>query len=302
MMNQPKATPVDGILLVNKPQGMSSNKVLQKAKRMFGATKAGHTGSLDPLATGMLPVCFGEATKICQYLLDADKAYETTGMLGVKTDTSDATGAVIATVSDFSISDSDIQCILQEYRGTSKQVPSMYSALKHKGMPLYYYARQGLEVEREARDIVISQLELTGFDGTYFSLNVHCSKGTYIRNLVEDIGDALGVGAHVTRLHRPYTGGFVNQHMYTLEELECLSMDEKLACLLPMDEAIGFMPQVVLNDDQILALRQGRIVTNLEHDVLADCLKIYDTNQRFIGLGAVLANGDLKVKRLLAFS
>ena len=176
----------------------------------------------------MLPICFGEATKICQYLLDADKCYETTGLLGIKTNTSDSTGEVIAQVEHYCVSETQLNKVLSQYKGNIKQVPSMFSALKHKGTPLYRFAREGIEIERKARDVLISQLQLNDFDGTQFSLTVTCSKGTYIRNLVEDIGDTLGVGAHVTRLHRLYTSGFQNMPMYSLDELQEMSLTQKL--------------------------------------------------------------------------
>ena len=228
MMN-PKTTEkriVNGILLINKPQGLTSNAVLQQAKRLFHAQKAGHTGSLDPLATGMLPLCFGEATKFSQYLLDADKCYETTGLLGIKTNTADAMGDVIARVDDFTISIAQLQSVLDTFLGTIKQVPSMFSALKHQGKPLYKFARDGIEIERQAREITIHDLQLNAFDGREFKLTVSCSKGTYIRNLVEDIGNRLSVGAHVTQLHRVYTAGLASEPMFSLDELAEKSSEE----------------------------------------------------------------------------
>lgn len=294
-------TSVDGILLLNKPQGMTSNGVLQKVKHLFGAKKAGHTGSLDPLATGMLPICFGEATKICQYLLDADKCYETTGLLGIKTNTSDSTGEVIASVENYCISVSELNDVLFHYKGHLKQTPSMFSALKHKGQPLYRYARKGIEIERDARDISINELELNGFNGREFSLTVLCSKGTYIRNLVEDIGDDLGVGAHVTRLHRVYTSGFEQMPMYTLDELQEMSLTQKLNCLIPMDKAVDYLKQITLSEDEILTIRQGRTVTGKMTVEKADCVRLYDEKAQFIGLGEWLINGNIKAKRLLSF-
>lgn len=292
---------VDGILLLNKPQGMTSNGVLQKVKHLFGAKKAGHTGSLDPLATGMLPICFGEATKICQYLLDADKCYETTGLLGIKTNTADSMGETIASVADFSISAKQLQDVLIRYKGTVKQVPSMFSALKHQGKALYRYAREGIEIERSAREISITQLELNDFDGKQFSLTVSCSKGTYIRNLVEDIGDDLGVGAHVTRLHRVYTSGFEQSTMYTLEELLEMSPAQQLACLIPMDKAVDYLSAIILSDEEILTIRQGRMLTDKMQDDITDCVRLYDAKSQFIGLGERQANGSLKAKRLISF-
>lgn len=298
---KPAENLINGIFLLNKPEGISSNSALQKAKRLFGAKKAGHTGSLDPLATGMLPICFGEATKICHYMLNADKCYETTGLLGVKTNTADSTGEVIASVSEFSISEAELITTLSGFMGNTKQVPSMFSALKHKGKPLYRYAREGVEIEREARDILVNHLQLNSYDGTRFSLTVGCSKGTYIRNLVEDIGDSLGVGAHVTRLHRVYTSGFEAMPMYSLDDLQDMSLLQKQDCLIPMDKAVDYLPQVILSDDEVVVLRQGRSLPNRMNVEVADCVRLYDEKSQFIGLGEQFINGDLKAKRLLSF-
>lgn len=292
---------IDGILLLNKPEGITSNVALQKTKRLFGAKKAGHTGSLDPLATGMLPICFGEATKVCQYLLDADKCYETTGLLGVKTNTSDSTGEIIAAVEDFSVSEEQLNAILLQYKGSIKQVPSMFSALKHKGTPLYRFAREGIEIERQARDVLISELHLNNFDGKQFSLTVRCSKGTYIRNLVEDIGDDLEVGAHVTQLHRVYTSGFEHFPMYSLEQLQDMSLIQKLDCLIPMDKAVDYLTKIILSEDEIFTIRQGKVIAKKMNVEVADCVRLYDEQSQFIGLGERQTNGDIKAKRLLSF-
>lgn len=295
------STKIDGILLLNKSQGMTSNYALQKAKRLLSAKKAGHTGSLDPLATGMLPVCFGEATKICQFLLEADKCYQTTGLLGIKTNTADATGEEIARVDMFTISSQQLIEVLEKHKGVIKQVPSMFSALKHQGTPLYCFARKGIDIERPAREILISELELNAFDGVQFSLTVTCSKGTYIRNLVEDIGDVLGVGAHVTHLHRVYTAGLNDMPMYSLDELEAMSLSERKACLIPIDRAVDYLEQVTLLDDEVITIRQGRAITNKINVELADCVRLYDARAQFIGLGERSTNGTIKAKRLLSF-
>ncbi|MBI2785695.1 MAG: tRNA pseudouridine(55) synthase TruB [Legionella longbeachae] len=292
---------IDGILLLNKSEGLTSNRALQKAKRLFGAQKAGHTGSLDPLATGMLPLCFGEATKVCQFLLDADKCYQTTGILGIKTDTADATGEVISRANAFHIPKSQLTDVLAQHRGLIKQIPSMFSALKHNGTPLYRFAREGIDIERKARQILISDLQLNAFDGIHFSLTVTCSKGTYIRNLVEDIGDALGVGAHVIQLHRVYTSGLDNMPMYSLDDLETMTLPERLDCLIPMDRAVDYLQQVSLLDDEVVTLRQGRVIRNKMSIEVVDCVRLYDANAQFIGLGERNTNGDIKAKRLLSF-
>lgn len=293
---------IDGILLLNKSQGMTSNGALQKAKRLFGAKKAGHTGSLDPLATGMLPVCFGEATKVCQFLLDADKCYQTTGLLGIKTNTADATGDVIASVDSFTISEPQLIQVLEHHRGVIKQTPSMFSALKHHGTPLYRFAREGVHIERTAREVLISSLTLDAFDGKHFSLTVTCSKGTYIRNLVEDIGDALGVGAHVTHLHRVHTAGLNDMPMYTLDQLEAMSITERTTCLFPIDRAVDYLDKVTLCDDEVITIRQGRAVTHKIGVEVADCVRLYDMRAQFIGLGERDTNGTIKAKRLLSFN
>lgn len=300
-MKTNKSLAIDGIFLLNKSEGMTSNTALQKAKRLLGAQKAGHTGSLDPLATGMLPLCFGEATKVCQFLLDADKCYQTTGLLGVKTNTADAMGDVTARVDAFTVSEKQLLDVLMQHTGHIKQIPSMFSALKHNGTPLYRLAREGIQIERKAREILISDLQLIAFDGVQFSLTVTCSKGTYIRNLVEDIGDALGVGAHVTRLHRVYTSGLEHMPMYSLAELEKMSASERMDCLVPMDRAVNHLEQVTLLDDEIVTIRQGRVITNKIGVEVADCVRLYDERAQFIGLGERNTLGDIKAKRLLSF-
>ena len=302
MMN-PKTTEkriVNGILLINKPQGLTSNAVLQQAKRLFHAQKAGHTGSLDPLATGMLPLCFGEATKFSQYLLDADKCYETTGLLGIKTNTADAMGDVIARVDDFTISIAQLQSVLDTFLGTIKQVPSMFSALKHQGKPLYKFARDGIEIERQAREITIHDLQLNAFDGREFKLTVSCSKGTYIRNLVEDIGNRLSVGAHVTQLHRVYTAGLASEPMFSLDELAEKSSEELMQLLLPVDRAVDYLPKFILDDEQILALRQGKTVQIMKPIDPVTNVRLYSVDNQFIGLGTWETPNILKVQRLLS--
>ena len=291
---------IDGILLVNKPYGLTSNAVLQQVKHLFHAKKAGHTGSLDPMATGMLPICFGEATKFCQYLLDADKCYEVTGLLGIKTNTGDAMGEVIARATNFvTVPEDVLQAVLGLFIGNIKQVPSMFSALKHQGTPLYKLARAGLEIPREARDVSIHRLQLNQFDGRQISLTVSCSKGTYIRNLIEDIGEQLGSGAHVTRLHRLYTLGFAEEKMYTVNDLRLMTPEARTSCLLPMDRAVSYLPQLIISPDEAHALCQGRTINKLEASEITGCTRLY-ANGHFIGLGDMQDAGLLKAKRLLA--
>jgi tRNA pseudouridine55 synthase len=294
-------SPVDGILLVNKPYGLTSNAVLQQVKRLFQAKKAGHTGSLDPMATGMLPICFGEATKFCQYLLDADKCYEVTGLLGIKTTTGDAMGDVTARTSAFiPISEDALQGVLPRFLGQIKQTPSMFSALKHQGMPLYQLARAGIEIPREARSILIHRLQLDFFDGRLMSFTVNCSKGTYIRNLIEDMGEQLGAGAHVIRLHRLYTMGFANEPMHTMCDLQLMSREERTAILLPMDRAVMHLPALTLLSEEAEALHQGKTIDRLDVSMTTGCIRLYEQGFGFIGIGELEATGLLKVKRLLA--
>jgi tRNA pseudouridine55 synthase len=305
MMNTPNESvrlkdPVDGILLVNKPRGPSSNAILQKVKYLVGAKKAGHTGSLDPLATGMLPICFGEATKISQYLLDADKSYIATGVLGVKTNTADAMGDITARVDDFEVSEVALREVLNHFVGRIQQTPSMFSALKHQGRPLYQYARKGIEIDRPARNITIYALALDNYDGRTFQLTVRCSKGSYIRNLVEDIGDSLGVGAHVSKLHRLYTAGFEHESMVTVEELSQLSLEGRRHLLMPSDKAIAYLPRIELSTEQTRLIQQGQLLTMPTLGEMEGVFRLYDPQQHFLGLGELHAPQVLKAKRLLA--
>lgn len=298
-MNKTRETrSVHGILLVDKPKGLTSNAVLQRIKHHLRAKKAGHTGSLDPMATGMLPLCFGEATKFSQYLLNADKCYEVTGLLGMKTNTADAMGEVIATHPHVDVSLEELQNVLKQFIGQTKQIPSMFSALKHQGKPLYTYARAGIEIERQARDIMIHQLDLEHFDGQSVSLKVTCSKGTYIRNLIEDIGDVLGVGAHITRLHRCYTAGFELETMFEMDDLLVHSPDELIQYLLPVDRAIRHLPRLAIHIEQAVALQQGKVLSSIEGD--CGLVRLYMNDSEFIGIGELEHHGCLIAKRLLS--
>lgn len=294
--------PIDGILLLDKPEGLSSNAVLQRVRRLFSAKKAGHAGTLDPLATGMLPICFGEATKCCQFLLDTDKCYEVTGVLGVKTTTADSTGEVISTTPDFSVTENMLRSALSLFLGNIQQIPSMYSAIKHQGSPLYVYARKGVTLERKARTVTIHDLDLFHFDGQTFHLRVTCSKGTYIRNLVEDIGNQLGVGAHVGQLHRCYTAGFENQSMHSLDELTEQSAAYRERCLLPIDSALIRMPRLNLKDTEVKRLRFGQHVSfDVAEQTSPGLYRLYAPHDVFVGIGQADASGELRVKRLLKF-
>jgi tRNA pseudouridine55 synthase len=292
--------PIDGIILLDKPLGMTSNHALQHVKRLYNAEKAGHTGSLDPLATGLLPICFGEATKYSQHLLDADKVYRTVMRLGQKTTTADAEGEVISERPIPELTAADIENVLAKFRGELKQVPSMYSALKKDGRPLYELARQGIEVEREARTIHIYRLELLKVEPLFWQLDVACSKGTYIRNLVEDIGEALGCGAHVVELRRLASGPFQLQENLGLEDLRQLAEQgfETLdALLLPPWAAMADKPKITLTDNSTYYLMHGNPVQ--VNGLPAEEVLIFDAEQRFLGLGQRNDDGLLAPKRLL---
>ena len=290
---------LDGIILIDKPGLLTSNAVLQQAKRLFGARKAGHTGSLDPLATGMLPLCFGEATKFAQYGLDADKCYAVTALFGITTDTGDAQGAVLKEVKPCVLSEKEMEDILPEFRGESLQIPPMYSALKHQGKKLYEFARAGINIERNPRPITIYDLDLVDINQAQAQFIVRCSKGTYIRTLIEDIGARLGFGAHVVALRRLYTAGFEEQPMYTLEQLTALTATERDACLLPVDYLLQSFAKVIVSDYELTHLYQGRAIKTELHGNQG-LVRLYDTQQGFHGLAEVEEHsGLLKPKRLM---
>jgi tRNA pseudouridine55 synthase len=246
---------VDGVLLLDKPVGLSSNDALIKAKRVLNAKKAGHTGTLDPFATGLLPLCFGEATKFSQDLLEADKTYLTTVHLGVRTDTGDTEGQAIATAG-VNVTLEQIEAVLAQFRGPIKQVPPMYSALKRDGKPLYEYAREGITLEREARDVTIHKLELVSYEAPFLKLEVTCSKGTYIRVLGEDIGAALGCGAHLNALRRTQVGDLVMRDVVTLEQLAAHAAP--LSLLAPVDALLSSFPPVELTPELGKRFLQGQ--------------------------------------------
>ena len=289
---------IDGILLVDKPEGLSSNAVLQRAKRLLGAKKAGHTGSLDPLATGMLPICLGEATKFSQYLLDADKAYEVTGLLGAVSNTGDAEGEITVREEHVNVSETQLKAVLNQLTGPIQQIPPMYSALKHQGKPLYTYARRGEVIERPPREVMIYDIKMRKFDAKSVHLTVKCSKGTYIRTLIESIGEMLGVGAYVTQLHRTYTAGFEQEPMWTLDALEAESLDARQAHLLLPERAVLQFPKCEVSVDAMQALYQGKVIMDLEQRLAPGIVRLYGPEDLFFGLGEITADGDLKVKRL----
>ncbi len=303
-----KGRDVHGIILLDKPSGITSNDALQQVKRIYNAAKAGHTGALDPLATGMLPICFGEATKFSQFLLDADKRYRVTARLGVRTDTSDSEGSVIS-VRPVSVTESQLSLALDKFRGDILQVPSMFSALKHQGRPLYEYAREGIEIEREARPISIYSLELLEFTDDAVSLEVHCSKGTYIRSLVDDLGERLGCEAHVIQLRRTQVAKYPNDKMLSLEKLneildECREQGipprEKLDYyLLPMDSAVSNLPEVNMSSILAAYVTQGQAVM-VPHALTEGFVRMtVGPEAEFIGVGEIDEDGKVAPRRLV---
>jgi tRNA pseudouridine55 synthase len=258
-----KGRAVSGILLLDKPIGLSSNQALQRVKRLYDARKAGHTGSLDPLADGMLPICLGDATKMSAFLLDSDKRYDFRLRLGVTTTTGDSEGEVVSERPVGAFGRDQIERVVAGFEGEIEQLPPMYSALKHQGKRLYELARQGVEVERQPRKVMIHELSLGEIALPEFQLQVHCSKGTYVRSLGGDIGEALGCGAHVVALRRTGVGPYTGQRMYRMDELEALAEDGLAALdaiLLPLDTALGDWPQVEVGADAAFYMRQGQPV------------------------------------------
>lgn len=295
---------MNGVLVLDKPQGISSSDAVQQVKRLFAAQKVGHTGSLDPLATGVLPLCFGEATKFSQYLLSSNKKYWTRIKLGIATETGDSDGEIVAQQDASHITQADVEAVLPTFRGDIKQIPSMYSALKHKGQPLYKLARQGIEVEREARCVSIFSNELVAFADTLFELEIHCSKGTYIRTIAEEIGAALGVGAHVVALHRRAAGPFDESDMVSMDTLQIErdkgeSLDKFLR---PIASAVGQWPEVVLTDATAFYVRQGQPV-QVAHAPTQGWVRLSERSNgeenHFLGVGEVLDDGRIAPRRLV---
>lgn len=292
---------VNGILLLDKPSGITSNEALQQVKRLYYAKKAGHTGSLDPLASGVLPICMGEATKVSAFLLDADKRYQVRCQLGVKTATADAEGEVLETRPVISYSSNLLETVFDEFRGDIEQIPPMYSALKHEGQRLYKLARQGVEVEREARPVSIFELILTGQGDDWIDIDVHCSKGTYVRTIVEDIGERLGCGAHVSALRRNAVGPYAEDKLVTMEQLKDLKANDMPAMdelLLPIETALTQWPGVELSTDASFYLQQGQPVL-VPHAPTSGWVRLYAGNRLFLGMGEILDDGRVAPRRLM---
>ena len=311
MARRTKGRNIDGIVLLDKPTGMSSNHALQRVKRLYNAAKAGHTGALDPLATGMLPVCLGEATKFSSHLLDADKRYLVTAKLGERTDTSDSDGEVVST-RPLNFTQGALDAALDSFRGDTMQVPSMFSALKYQGQPLYKYAREGKEVPREARPITVFELNFIKFEGDELTLDIHCSKGTYIRTIIDDLGEKLGCGAHVIMLRRTAVAAYPYERMVSIEELEALvaKADEQGVeaktlldpLLLPMDTAVADLPEVNIPDAVAPYLMNGNPVRVA--GISSDSLMRITLGEarRFVGIGKMNDDGQLAPKRLVVFT
>ncbi|MGB1263677.1 MAG: tRNA pseudouridine(55) synthase TruB [Cognaticolwellia sp.] len=314
MAKKRKGRAINGVLLLDKPYEMSSNSALQKVKRIYFAQKAGHTGALDPLATGMLPICLGEGTKFSQFLLDTDKTYQVTAKLGIRTTTSDIDGDVVSEKA-VDVSAEQLATALDAFRGTTQQIPSMYSALKYQGQPLYKYAREGIEVPRESREITVFSLDLLRFEGDEVELNIHVSKGTYIRTIIDDLGELLGCGAHVAHLRRSAVGNYPTERMVTMAQLEALLTQaeaEEVApsvyldpLLLPMTSACDGIPAVFVDDMSANFLRHGNPVqcANAPSDGLVQVFVGDNVEQgEFIGVGHIDDDGLVAPKRITVLS
>lgn len=303
-MKKSPRVPVHGVLLLDKPVGWSSNDALIKAKRLLNAMKAGHTGTLDPFATGLLPLCFGEATKFSQDLLEADKTYQTVVHLGITTNTGDTEGEVISTL-PVTVSEEQIRAVLPKFTGDILQVPPMYSALKRDGKPLYEYARAGITLEREARPVTIHLLEFVSYAAPFLTLNVRCSKGTYIRVLGEDIGAALGCGAHLNALRRTHVGHLILENTVTLDALMAMNEQERSTLLAPVDALLTSFPPVLLTDELAKRFLQGqRLALAKEAVKLPETLgrvRVYrESNQQLLGSAQLQEYGILAPERLIS--
>ena len=292
MSRRRKGRDVNGILVIDKPQGVTSNGILQQVKRLYGAAKAGHTGALDPLATGVLPLCFGEATKFSQMMLDSDKAYITTAKLGIRTETGDSEGAVVEEKPVPALTEAQVEAVLESFRGDIQQVPSMYSALKHQGKPLYEYAREGIVIDRPARPVTIYELKLLAVREQELDLAVTCTKGTYIRSLVEDIGEALGCGAHVSALRRTLASGYTLANARDVKDLEAMrERGESLdALLLPPESALTMFPEHRLAGPALVSILNGQPV-RIPGQSLEGFVRIYG-DRSFVGLAEAMPEGD----------
>jgi len=295
---QHRGRKVDGILLLAKPAGLTSNAALQEVKSAFGAAKAGHTGSLDPIATGLLPVCFGEATKLSGFFLSADKRYHAVCQLGVATETGDSEGAVVRRAA-VDVDDADIERVMERFRGDFEQVPSMYSAIKKDGKPLYELARQGIEIEREARPVTVFSLTWERLERDRIAIDLHCSSGFYVRSLAHDVGEALGCGAHVEALSRTAVGTFRLEDAVPLEKIKALRGDHAAldALLIPGDRGLEHLPEINLTPDAAYYLVRGQAVRAAALPK-SGLVRLYADEAGFLGVGKVLGDGRVAPKRL----
>ncbi len=301
MAKRKKGRSIDGIVILDKALGISSNRALQEVKRIYDAQKAGHTGSLDPLATGVLPLCLGEATKVSQFLLDSDKKYRARVKLGVRTDSGDSEGNVLESCAEVHVTEQQVKEALKRFEGEIEQIPPMHSALKVNGVPLYKMARKGQTIEREARLITVYSIELTALEGDELELEIACSKGTYIRTIADDLGQALGCGAHIIALRRTQAGAFTEADCVTTEalqaELAAGGLDSIDDHLIPMDQAIADLPEVVLPSITASFIKNGQpvLVRHLPEEGL---VRLYEEGQ-FIGIGCIDDDGKVAPRRLI---
>ncbi|WP_428086842.1 tRNA pseudouridine(55) synthase TruB [Candidatus Thioglobus sp.] len=296
----PKGREINGIVLLDKDTGLSSNAALQKVKRLFFAKKAGHTGSLDPLASGILPICLGQATKVAQFLLDDDKRYFVRGKLGQISDTGDCEGKIIQTQVFDHLSKAEVIEAAMSFKGDILQIPPMYSALKKDGQPLYKLARQGIEIERPARPVSIHEINFISYAEGVLTLEVSCSKGTYIRSLIQDIGDKLGCGAHVIELRRTGFAHIDISETITFSQLEQLATHDYQqldAHIFPSENMLPKIDNICLNAEQVDDIKHGRVVQSDVQDK-AYKVKLFDQNQTFLGIGELSADGLIQPKRL----
>lgn len=316
MSRKRRGRDVHGVIVLDKPPRISSSDAVQSVKRLFGARKVGHTGSLDPLATGVLPLCLGEATKFSQYLLDSDKRYVAKLRLGVATDSGDADGKIVAERAVVDVTRAHLEAALNSFRGDFEQVPSMFSAVKHQGKPLYKLARQGIAVERQARPVTVYANDIMDFQGHEVTLSIHCSKGTYVRNIAHDLGEALGCGAHVCELRRTGAGPYTEADLVTMGQLESLRAEGRSldGLLRPVATTVGQWPPVQLADAPAFYLKQGQPVF-VPHAPTRGWVRLYELgNARmaatarlagegadgvFLGVGEILEDGRVAPRRLV---
>ena len=299
-----KTNKINGILLLDKPSGETSNKVLQKIKKLFAAEKAGHTGSLDPIATGVLPICFGQATKVSKYLIESSKTYHVIAKLGIKTTTGDCEGRVLEKKPIKQLKNEQIEEVLKLFIGKTEQLPPMFSAIKVDGIRLYKYARKGLTIPRKSRQIIIHNICLKNYKKDLLELTVHCGKGTYVRTLIEDIGAKMDSYAHVTALRRTSIDLLDCQNIITLKQLEIAKKSQELhSYLLPLDTGIKFLPKININEEYCSCFSQGqKVKLQSEATTLNQSIRVYDHKDVIIGIGCIEKDGFLKPIRVFNFN